>query len=89
MTTSVTTPVLYALGTLTTVFSFAVILVSLAIVHHGGEILPQRFRGSLRPNERDQQATEDRKSQCSKSDAIDGLQRTLDAPSEGETPCPT
>jgi putative spermidine/putrescine transport system permease protein len=32
MTTSVTTPVLYALGTLTTVFSFAVILISLAIV---------------------------------------------------------
>lgn len=31
MTTSVTTPVLYALGTLTTVFSFVVILVSLAI----------------------------------------------------------
>ncbi len=32
MTTSVTTPVLYALGTLTTVFSFVVILVSLAIM---------------------------------------------------------
>jgi putative spermidine/putrescine transport system permease protein len=32
MTTSVTTPVLYALGTLTTGFSFVVILVSLAIV---------------------------------------------------------
>jgi putative spermidine/putrescine transport system permease protein len=32
MTTSVTTPVLYALGTLTTVFSFAVILCTLVIV---------------------------------------------------------
>ena len=32
MTTSVTTPVLYALGTLTTLFSFVVILVSLLIV---------------------------------------------------------
>jgi putative spermidine/putrescine transport system permease protein len=32
MTTSVTTPVLYALGTLTTVFSFVVILCALAIV---------------------------------------------------------
>jgi putative spermidine/putrescine transport system permease protein len=32
MTTSVTTPVLYALGTLTTVFSFAVILFTLVIV---------------------------------------------------------
>ncbi len=32
MTTSVTTPVLYALGTLTTAFSFLVILVTLAIV---------------------------------------------------------
>src|SRR5208337_203277 len=32
MTTSVTTPVLYALGTLTTLFSFVVILCSLVIV---------------------------------------------------------
>jgi putative spermidine/putrescine transport system permease protein len=32
MTTSVTTPVLYALGTLTTVFSFAVILCGLVVV---------------------------------------------------------
>ena len=32
MTTSVTTPVLYALGTLTTVFSFAIILFTLVIV---------------------------------------------------------
>ena len=32
MTTSVTTPVLYALGTLTTLFSFIVILGSLVIV---------------------------------------------------------
>ena len=32
MTTSVTTPVLYALGTLTTVFSFVVILCSLLVV---------------------------------------------------------
>ena len=32
MTTSVTTPVLYALGTLTTVFSFVVILGALSIV---------------------------------------------------------
>jgi putative spermidine/putrescine transport system permease protein len=32
MTTSVTTPVLYALGTLTTVFSFAVILACLVVV---------------------------------------------------------
>src|SRR3978361_1559392 len=32
MTTSVTTPVLYALGTLTTVFSFAVILCALIVV---------------------------------------------------------
>ena len=32
MTTSVTTPVLYALGTLTTAFSFLVILCSLVIV---------------------------------------------------------
>jgi putative spermidine/putrescine transport system permease protein len=32
MTTSVTTPVLYALGTLTTLFSFVVILVSLLAV---------------------------------------------------------
>jgi putative spermidine/putrescine transport system permease protein len=32
MTTSVTTPVLYALGTLTTVFSFVVILCSVIVV---------------------------------------------------------
>jgi putative spermidine/putrescine transport system permease protein len=32
MTTNVTTPVLYALGTVTTLFSFAVILVTLGII---------------------------------------------------------
>src|SRR5688572_31108560 len=32
MTTNVTTPVLYALGTLTTAFSFAIILVTLGII---------------------------------------------------------
>jgi putative spermidine/putrescine transport system permease protein len=32
MTTSVTTPVLYALGTLTTLFSFVVIVCALVVV---------------------------------------------------------
>ena len=32
MTTNVTTPVLYALGTVTTVFSMAVILIALAVI---------------------------------------------------------
>lgn len=32
MTTNVTTPVLYALGTVTTLFSFTTILVALAVI---------------------------------------------------------
>ena len=36
MTTNVTTPVLYALGTVTTVFSFLVILATLGIIVYVG-----------------------------------------------------
>jgi putative spermidine/putrescine transport system permease protein len=37
MTTNVTTPVLYALGTVTTVFSFLIILLTVGIIYFIGQ----------------------------------------------------